>query len=291
MKRLISATASGSMTLAQTYGYDGFGNLLSKTGSGNGGGGGPVSASYLINPATNRPFSGHTAAGLPTSGGFDNDNRMISTLSTSGYSEYFAYSPSGKRVWNQGMRPIDPFTEETVQEVWFWSPQGQRLAQVGAPVFAFKEANLYHGGKLVGQYNSAGAHVLKTSDRLGSFGKYYPYGEERNPTGASGEKFATYFHDNVVGLNYADQRWHANSGRFLTPDPYQASGGPSDPGDTKFRPLRGRRCFVNTETNEVWCRDRDHGDHWEVYKKEKDLDYRDRRHRAVWDSGCIRQRF
>jgi RHS repeat-associated protein len=155
-------------------------------------------------------------------------------MSTTCYSEYFAYSPGGKRVWNLGER-AGGAGQQTVQEVWFWSPQGQRLAfysltHAGATVFTFQESNVYLGGKLVGQYNSAGAHILKTSDRLGSFCKYYPYGEERNPTGASGEKFATYFHDNVVGLNYADQCWHANSGRFLTPDPYQASGGPADPG-------------------------------------------------------------
>jgi RHS repeat-associated protein len=244
LKRLISATASGSMTWTQTYSYDGFGNLLSKTGSGNGGGGGPVSASYLINPATNKPFSGYSAAGLPWFTYFDNDNRLLSAGSTSGYTEYFAYSPSGKRVFNIGERLIQPEeggdpTMQTVQEVWFWSPQGQRLAfysltHAGAPVFTFREANVYLGGKLLGQYKNysflSWGHFLQISDRLGSFGKYYPYGEERNPTGASGEKFATYFHDNVVNLNYADQRWHATSGRFLTPDPYQASGGPADPG-------------------------------------------------------------
>ena len=45
------------------------------------------------------------------------------------------------------------------------------------------------------------------------------------------EKFATYFRDAETGLDYAVNRYHSpGSGRFISPDPYQASGGPSDPG-------------------------------------------------------------
>ncbi|MBX9602623.1 MAG: hypothetical protein K2X35_16585 [Bryobacteraceae bacterium] len=225
LKRLASASATGAMTWTQSYNYDGFGNLVSMGASGNGGGGGPTAGSQVINPATNKPFSGYSAAGLPNFGGWDNDNRMVVATGPGSNPEYLAYSPSGKRVWNQGVRLVDPFTQETVQEVWFWSPQGQRLAfyslsNTGAPVFTFQSANLYMGGKLINQ----------PTDRLGSVGKFYPYGAERNPTGQSGEKFATYFHDANVGLYYADQRWHGTWGRFATPDPYQASGGPADPG-------------------------------------------------------------
>lgn len=145
-------------------------------------------------------------------------------MSTTCYSEYFAYSPGGKRVWNLGER-AGGAGQQTVQEVWFWSPQGQRLAfysltHAGAPVFTFQESNVYLGGKLVGQYNSAGAHILKTSDRLGSFGKYHPYGEERNPTGASGEKFATYFHDNVC----LDTPCSRATSSTLRPDSHLLSG-------------------------------------------------------------------
>ncbi|MBX9602621.1 MAG: hypothetical protein K2X35_16575 [Bryobacteraceae bacterium] len=224
LKRLASASATGAMTWTQSYNYDGFGNLVSMGASGNGGGGGPTAGSQVINPATNKPFSGYSAAGLPNFGGWDNDNRMVTAFGPGSNPEYLVYSPSGKRVWNQGVRLVDPFTQETVQEVWFWSPQGQRLAfyslsNTGAPVFTFQSANLYMGGKLINQ----------PTDRLGSVGKFYPYGAERNPTGQSGEKFATYFHDANVGLYYADQRWHLGT-RFATPDPYQASGGPADPG-------------------------------------------------------------
>jgi RHS repeat-associated protein len=41
---------------------------------------------------------------------------------------------------------------------------------------------------------------------------------------------APYTRDSYTGLDYADQRFYASTyGRFNTPDPYQASGGPSSP--------------------------------------------------------------
>jgi RHS repeat-associated protein len=61
---------------------------------------------------------------------------------------------------------------------------------------------------------------------------YYPYGEERPVTAATEtrEKFGTYQRD-LTGLDYADQRYYGpGTGRFLTADPYRASGGPRDPG-------------------------------------------------------------
>ena len=69
-------------------------------------------------------------------------------------------------------------------------------------------------------------------DRMGSVGKFHPYGEEKGPATADDrEKFATYTRDAATGLDYADQRWHsAGAGRFLNADPYQASSGTEDPG-------------------------------------------------------------
>ncbi|MCC7237761.1 MAG: glucosaminidase domain-containing protein, partial [Bryobacterales bacterium] len=59
-----------------------------------------------------------------------------------------------------------------------------------------------------------------------------PYGQEKpGATMNDREKFATYLRDSETGLDYADQRYHQPGwGRFLTPDPYQASGGPASPG-------------------------------------------------------------
>jgi RHS repeat-associated protein len=83
----------------------------------------------------------------------------------------------------------------------------------------------------------AGNKIGIREDRLGSnvgvYGtsKYYPYGDGRDAeAGQTGYRFATYYREGASGLDYADQRWYASKiGRFLTPDPYQASGGPSNP--------------------------------------------------------------
>jgi len=84
-----------------------------------------------------------------------------------------------------------------------------------------------------------------TADRLQSKGNgsnYYPYGESKTSTaGDDREGFATYTRDEKSGLDYADQRWYASGvGRFSSPDPYQASAGPSDPASwNRFTYVRG----------------------------------------------------
>src|SRR5207245_3072528 len=74
--------------------------------------------------------------------------------------------------------------------------------------------------------------VTVVEDRLGSLkpGRYFPYGEEVQVTAQDRDKFATYYRDGTTGLDYAQNRYYANTlGRFLSPDPYKASGGPADP--------------------------------------------------------------
>ncbi len=91
----------------------------------------------------------------------------------------------------------------------------------------------YFGGRLVGQQLGANIYEPVIQDRLGSVGKYYPYGEERNSPQLPNDqvKFATYTRDSATGNDYADQRYYTSVlGRFMTPDPYKASAGPSDPG-------------------------------------------------------------
>ena len=60
---------------------------------------------------------------------------------------------------------------------------------------------------------------------------YYPYGEEYTTTTQDTDKFGTYFRDSTTALDYARNRYYSNRlARFLTADPYRASGGPADPG-------------------------------------------------------------
>ena len=75
------------------------------------------------------------------------------------------------------------------------------------------------------------------TDRLGSVvsrngaaADYFPYGEEKIASANPAEKFGTYLRD-ATGLDYANQRYFGSAhGRFLSSDPYRASGGTSDPG-------------------------------------------------------------
>ncbi|MEZ5404445.1 MAG: RHS repeat-associated core domain-containing protein [Bryobacteraceae bacterium] len=65
---------------------------------------------------------------------------------------------------------------------------------------------------------------------------------------------------------------------------------PTNPGGAKCDPsIDG--CRINSKTGEIWCRDKLHKDHWEVYRDKNRYEKERKRNRAVWDSGCIRQRF
>jgi RHS repeat-associated protein len=62
--------------------------------------------------------------------------------------------------------------------------------------------------------------------------RYYPYGQNIGTNvGWDDVQFATYTRDGATGLDYARNRYYTRTwGRFLSPDPYVASGGPADPG-------------------------------------------------------------
>ena len=103
----------------------------------------------------------------------------------------------------------------TYQAVW---PEN-----VGLTVTVVKE-DLYVAGRRVAPSDRLG------SDLSGGL-KLLPYGEELVPPNVPNDrtKFATY-HRDEDGADYADQRYYSpGTGRFMTADPYIASGGPSDP--------------------------------------------------------------
>ena len=88
--------------------------------------------------------------------------------------------------------------------------------------------NYYFGGKLI---KNAGGYVYP--DRLGSIGKFYPYGIERPSATTNGkEKFTGYFRDADTGNDYAINRYMTpGMGRFITPDPSKGShADPANPG-------------------------------------------------------------
>jgi RHS repeat-associated protein len=95
----------------------------------------------------------------------------------------------------------------------------------------------YFGGKLI--KNKSG---YVGTDRLGSIGHFYPYGQEKPSATQNGtEKFTGYLRDAETGMDYANQRYHVpGTGRFLTPDPYRGSARPSMPSSwNKYAYVRG----------------------------------------------------
>ena len=78
-------------------------------------------------------------------------------------------------------------------------------------------SNYYFGGKLL--KNPSG---WVYPDRVGSIGKFFPYGIERTspPTSNGTEKFTSYFRDSETGNDYAVNRYMSPGfGMFITPDP------------------------------------------------------------------------
>jgi RHS repeat-associated protein len=240
LNRLASATAT-SGSWGQSYSYDGFANLTGQTVTT----GSAPSYSVTPNPATNvvgsADANGNNTAAIggayPT---YDVENR----LTLVGYQGVqYSYATGNKRVW----RGLWTSGTLTTDEVTFWSATGQKLATYqlsvssanapcypqtweecfsGTMVANQSSTNYYFGGKLI---KNAGGYV--GADRLGSIGKYYPYGQEKPSATTNGtEKFTGYFRDAETGLDYADQRYHnPGTGRFMTPDPYHKSARATDP--------------------------------------------------------------
>jgi RHS repeat-associated protein len=188
--------------------------------------------SVSVDPATNRmqgwtyDANGNVTWTSETSWiTYDGSNRIQSMQFP--VAESYEYDPSNKRIWK---------TTSGGEVFTFWGGRGERIGRYvpevqqrtveGVVTYKFvwvKQGweDVYFGGKR-----------LQATDRLGSVGgggRYYPYGEERSATAEGTDKFATYHRDGT-GFDYADQRYYsAKFGRFLTSDPYVASGGPAAP--------------------------------------------------------------
>jgi RHS repeat-associated protein len=250
LNRLASATSSLTPGWGQSYAYDGFGNLTNQTVTK----GTAPSLSTSYDPATNRQTGEcadangniNSATNCTNGNYFDVENRLVRN---SALTWAYSYAPGNKRVW----RGVWSGGTQTVDEVVFWGVNGQKLTTYalqmyyGQFVATTTGSNYYFGGKLI---KNATGYV--TPDRLGSIGKYFPYGQERPSATTDGkEKFATYFRDSETGLDYADQRYHqVGMGRFMTPDPagvglnwYAYAGGDpvnnSDPSGLDYSALCG----------------------------------------------------
>jgi RHS repeat-associated protein len=230
LKRLVSASSTpnaGSSVAAwnQTYQFDGFGNLTQKTVNG-------TAYSLAVNAATNQLSSavydanGNTTSGAGATMAYDVANRMVSAQTSAGGIEYYGYAPDNKQVY----RRLPSGTGATNLEITFYGAMGEKLGVFG-PTYTWNpsaytwnfalapiRSNVYFAGKMIW---SDGTPVYQ--DRLGTNrangARFYPYGDEITSTSNDREKFGTYTRDAYTGLDYADQRFYANTyGRFDTPD-------------------------------------------------------------------------
>ena len=235
----------------QSFTYDGFGNLTNVNVTQ--GSAPTLGATY--NAATNHSScadANGNSNDVSCNGGYtyDVENRVFAPWPNSGVNFYYAYAPGNKRVWRGGWTCCDQNGQwmRTTDEVTFWAPNGQKLGtyQLGFgygtpgsnqnPLFYATQVGTYYyfGGRMI---KNAGGYVYP--DRLGSIGKFYPYGQERPSATQNGtEKFTGYLRDAETGLDYADQRYYQpGMGRFLTAD--RMRGDPKDPGSFNKYPYAG----------------------------------------------------
>jgi RHS repeat-associated protein len=166
---------------------------------------------------------------------YDVDNRMIQVVnSASTMRSEYDYDSGNERVWERRTG------NGSGEWIYFFGADGQRMGRyaltVGTSTISFtqNQASVWFAGKLAQKIDSSGTKSWPFEDRLGSVGKYLPYGADKpgasNPANDN-EKFATYTRDGGSGIDYADQRWYSQGvGRFGTADPYVASAGVEDPG-------------------------------------------------------------
>lgn len=236
LNRLATAQTADNPSVTQwgqSYTYDGFGNLTDQ----NVIKGSAPTMHVVYNAATNRQTGDVADANGNIGSGsvYDIENRL---LQAGGTTMKYAYNPGNKRIWRGDGQSVD--------EIAFWGSGGRMAAyqiSLSSPTvyFMLKTTNVSFGGKLVSKgtspgWNGCGECVTLApiaQDRLGSIGKYYPYGQERpSATANDTEKFTGYFRDAATGLDYADQRYHQPGvGRFMTPDS-AASAKSNDPGSS-----------------------------------------------------------
>jgi RHS repeat-associated protein len=230
---LLRLTKAETTAWDQSFAYDGWGNLLTKSSTK----GSVPTMSLNVDPGTNRVTSTgfqYDANGKDISRTTPNDplktfdvaNRLATV---NGFS--YGYTADNRRVLKRN--------DSTGEEIYtFWSITGQRLGayklNVAGDTWTTLSTNVYFHGRLI-QSGALGNMQAVLTDRLGSNvtgGKrYFPYGEERGAgTANNDEKFATYYRDSESGLDYADQRYEAvGYGRFSSPDRVMTEAQPAQP--------------------------------------------------------------
>ena len=231
LKRLAKAETVGGPLWGQSFGYDGFGNLVSKTPTAGHTG---TTMALAVDGATN-----HVAtAGFS----YDANGNMtgIPAVPTNLAPVYDIENRTGGGWYDQQNQPLDR------AGVWnLYGLRGERLethtyaktlhyttvvvggVPYSVPYYTWVDTlvsrNVYFGSRLI---QSNGQTVVV--DRLGTVraneagdrASYYPYGEQQGGGMGDGrEKFATYTREVASGLDYAGQRYYSPVyGRFTSAD-------------------------------------------------------------------------
>lgn len=249
LNRLIQAVTTGP-EYGLNFSYDGFGNMTSQHAFK----GLALDTNLGYNGSTNRVTSagyGYDANGNLTampylSLSYDVQNRLIESTHTLQGTQQYGYDAAGRRVWK---KTLPSNLQDYTMGIEFRGPDGnllttcsvryqswnpewsseslegtcseQRLYFAGRHMWTQAKPKLMETGEWVSEWRN-----LAVGDRLGSTGKYLPYGYQRS---GSGTQYATYTRDNT-GLDYAMHRYYSSAiGRFTSPDPYMASGGTRNP--------------------------------------------------------------
>ena len=182
------------------------------------------------------------ANGNSSAYGWDAENRLVASSNppAASYTRY-AYDGQNKQIWSCTWNTSSSLCT-TDNGYSFYSPAGKLLGTFSVSFTPYYYVNNGNGYQLIPDSLTItngtplayfGSRRLWLQDRVGSQGRFFPYGEDRTGMNypQSGQyAFATYL-DNGSGVYYADQRWYAAApGRFLSPDPYMAVSGGTDPG-------------------------------------------------------------
>src|SRR5258707_4816057 len=185
LKRLTSASAG--TTWAQTYTYDGFGNLTGRVGTG-------TAQSTTINTpadaATNRlsgysyDFNGNQ---ISTGYAYDAENRLVQANAGA---VHYGYDGQNKRIWQASFSNYGGDSCLSSDSISLFGIDGKLIGtytaganwnktQTQIPLsFYSTTQRVYFGRKLVATLDYTGAQHGVVQDRLESVGKYYPFGEE-----------------------------------------------------------------------------------------------------------------
>ncbi len=241
LARLNAAWTTGP-EWGQAYSYDGFGNLTAKTVTK---GSGPMfSAAY--DAATNRQVgqvydaNGNLIPGGPSGQySYDIENRLKGPWVGTNTDAY-NYDPWNRLVY----RFITVSSSRDDEEVTFYGLSGERMGIYIRSTYhdPYERGTFYSTGAADVQFGGKRIEAAKQGvvvmDRLGTVvaaggerRRFWPWGEERGTTAQGWQKWATYWRtDDGIdpGMDHAVNRFYQN-GRFLTPDPYTASGGAAVP--------------------------------------------------------------